>query len=208
MNVVFDVGNVLVRWDPRHLYRKLFADAERMEWFLTHVCDPAWNLEQDRGRSFADGVAERIARHPEWEAEIRAYDERWFETLDGGIEENVGLLHRLKAEGVPLYAITNFSAEKFAITRTHFPFFDLFDGIVVSGEEQLLKPDPAIYRLLLDRYGLAAADCVFIDDSAANVAGARAIGMEGILYAPGVDLATKLAELGALSGPMPASASP
>jgi len=112
--VVFDVGNVLLRWDPRNLYRKVFADEARRERFLAEVCSPDWNLEQDRGRSFADAVHALLPRHPEWAAEIRAFDARWQEMVTGAIEANVDVLRRLRADGVPVYAITNFSREKYA----------------------------------------------------------------------------------------------
>ncbi|MGH7121098.1 MAG: HAD family hydrolase [Acetobacteraceae bacterium] len=194
---VFDIGNVLIRWDPRNLYRKLFdGDAQRMEWFLANVCTDLWNLEQDRGRSFADATAECIARFPDWETEIRAYDERWVETLGGAIAENVTLLARLDRAGVPLYAITNYSVEKFALTRTLFPFLEAFRGIVVSGAERIVKPDPRIYRLLCERHALDPIACLFIDDSPANVAAARALGMAAIQYASGLDLARALQRLG------------
>ena len=176
---VFDIGNVLVRWDPRHLYRKLIAEEAAREDFLARICSPAWNLEMDRGRPFAEGVAELVARHPEREALIRAFDERWLETLDGTVEEAVAILEELRAAGVKTYAITNFSREKFALTRERYPFLDGFDGIVVSAHERLLKPDPQIYALLCERHGLAPADCIFIDDSLPNVEGARAFGMQG-----------------------------
>ena len=194
--VVFDIGNVLLRWDPRHLYRALFDDEAQMEWFLAHVCDPAWNLEQDRGRTWAEAVEERIARHPEWASRIRAFDERWQETVPGAIEENVALVARLRAAGVPTYAITNFSREKFEESRRRFPWLDAFDGVVVSAVERLVKPDPAIYRLFLERYGLTAPDCVFIDDSEANVAGAQSVGMGAILYREPMDLAAALRRMG------------
>jgi 2-haloacid dehalogenase len=178
MNIVFDIGNVLLRWDPRFLYRKIFADESRMEWFLAHVCGNDWNLEQDRGRSFAEAVREATLRHPEYAAEIAAYDERWQETLPHAIDGSVAILESLGARGAPLYAITNWNGEKFRETRSRFAFLDHFRDIVVSGDARLVKPDPAIYRLLLDRNGLVAADCLFIDDGAANVAGAEAVGMQ------------------------------
>ena len=190
--VVFDVGNVLLRWDPRNLYRKIFKSVEQMEWFLCHVCDGPWNEAQDRGRTWADAVQERTKTFPQWTAEIRAYDERWMETLDGAIEENVNVLRALKQANVPVYAITNFSKEKFHAARAQFGFFDLFEGIVVSGEEQLIKPDPRIFRLFLDRYQLSATACMFVDDSLANVAAAKEIGMRTIHYEEGLDLAAAL----------------
>jgi|SRR5882724_11659600 len=180
--VVFDIGNVLLRWDPRLLYRKLFADEAEVEWFLREVCSPSFNLQLDGGRPFSEAVAELTGRFPNYAGEIRAYDERWLETTQGLIADSAEILERLRRNGVRNYAITNFSAEKFSIVRTIFPTLDAFDGIIVSGEEYVVKPDPAIYRLLLDRYGLAAADCLFIDDSAKNVAGARAVGMHAHLF--------------------------
>jgi 2-haloacid dehalogenase len=194
--VVFDIGNVLLDWNPRHLYRKLFADEERMEWFLANICTPAWNLEQDRGRSFAEAVRELVGRHPEWEREIRAFDERWGETIAGEIEGSSELLSRLKNKGVALYAITNFSREKFAQTLTRFAFMREFEGIVVSAHEGLLKPDAAIYRLFLDRYRREASRCLFIDDSARNVEGARQVGMEGVLFSGAAGLVRDLEAFG------------
>lgn len=194
---VFDIGNVLIGWEPRNLYRRLLADdPERVEWFLENVCTPAWNLEQDRGRSFADGVSLLVRDFPHLESHIRAYDERWHETVTGAIDGMAPLVERLKRNGHRLYAITNFNRDKFRETRTRFPVLDGFDGIVVSGEEGLVKPDPAIYRLLFDRYGLKASDCVFIDDNEANVAGARAAGMTGLRFTGADRLAGDLRDLG------------
>ena len=178
MNIVFDIGNVLLRWDPRFLFTQYFDDEAEMEWFLAHVCDHEWNLEQDRGRSFADAVAERSAKFPEHAGAIAAYDTRWHETLPHAIEGTVAILDELVAREIPVYAITNWSAEKFRETRPRFPFLDKFRDIVVSGEEKLIKPDAAIYELFLRRNRLGAADCLFIDDSAANVGGAEAVGMK------------------------------
>lgn len=175
--VVFDIGGVLLDWDPRYLYRKIFDDPARMEWFLREVCTPAWNLEQDRGRPWAKAIAERIALYPDCADAIRAFDERWIETVSQPLMENVALLETLRGKGVPNYTITNFSAEKFVVACEAFPFLNDFDGAIVSGAEHLLKPDPEIYKLLLDRYHLEAADCFFIDDVAKNVDAARAIGM-------------------------------
>lgn len=194
--IVFDVGNVLLRWDPRHLYRKLFDDENRMEWFLSHVCTSEWNVEQDRGRDWDEAVALLVARHPDHEGPIRAFHERWHETVSGVYEENVALLERLRRAGVPNYCITNFSGPKFLEAQKRFPFLAGFDGVVVSGDERLLKPDPAIYRRLLDRYALRAEDCLFIDDSGANVEGARAVGMHAIHYREPMDLAAELQRFG------------
>ena len=178
MNVVFDIGNVLIGWDPRVLYRKIFATEDEVAWFLGDVCTPDWNLEQDRGRSFADAIAEATARHPAYADAIAAYHHRWAETILGPIAGTVAILDELAAQGTPLYAITNWHQDKFRETRGRFSFLDRFRDIVVSGDERVVKPDPAIYRLLLDRNGLQASSCVFIDDSPKNVAGAEAVGMK------------------------------
>jgi 2-haloacid dehalogenase len=171
------VGNVLIRWDPHLLYRKLIADEAERHDFLTRICAGAWNLEMDRGKTFAQGVAERIALFPDKADLIRAFDERWVETLGGAVEGSVAILEELRELGIPCYAITNFNHEKFDLTTRHFPFLSGFHGIVVSGEEGVVKPDRRIYELLCSRHGLVAEDCLFIDDSAANVEGARAAGM-------------------------------
>jgi 2-haloacid dehalogenase len=190
--VVFDIGRVLLDWDPRYLYRTIFSDEQEMERFLAEVCNQSWILELDRGVPFAEAVPAHIARHPHYEAEIRAFDERWHETNRGVIEDSLAILQSLQRQRVPNYAITNFSAEKFDESRTRFPFLDSFDGIVVSGREWLLKPDPAIYRLLLDRYRLAAEDCLFIDDALKNVDGAKAVGMHAHHFTSPAELANAL----------------
>jgi 2-haloacid dehalogenase len=192
-DVVFDIGNVLVRWSPHFLYSKIFADTAAIDRFLVEIDHDAWNLEQDRGRPFAEGIAACIADHPEWEAEIRAYDARWQEMLVGAIDGSVVLLETLRARGMPTWAITNFSREKFAETRARFPFLQGFRDTVVSAHERMVKPDPAIYRLLLDRNGLTAANCLFIDDSLANVHGARAVGMQAVHFTTPERLAADLA---------------
>lgn len=178
--VVFDVGNVLLDWDPRHLYGKIFADPAEMEWFLAEVCHPRWNIAQDGGRSWADAEAEAIGRHPAHLANIRAFRARWHEMIPSAHTPAVETLANLSQAAVPLYAITNFAADTFAETCERFPFFALFDGIVVSGEVGLLKPDPRIYRRLTDDHGVALSDCVFLDDSAMNCAAARDLGMHAI----------------------------
>ena len=175
--VIFDIGNVLIEWDPRHLYRRIFDTPEEIETFLSTICTPAWNLEQDRGRSFAEGVAELVERHPDFEAAIRAFDHRWDEMVPGLVPGTLALIERLEATGAPLYAITNFSAEKFEEARLRFPFFDRFRGTIVSGRERLVKPERPIFELLLARYELRAEACLFIDDSPANIAAARSLGM-------------------------------
>jgi 2-haloacid dehalogenase len=190
--VVFDLGGVLIDWDPRHLYRKLLADEAAVEEFLATVCTPEWNAELDRGRPFAEGVAELVERHPEHAANIAAYHERWSEMVVGDIPGTVEVLAELRTAGVPLYALTNWSAETFAITRGRFEFLEWFDGLLVSGQERVTKPDPAIFRLLVDRFGLDPAATVFVDDAEANVAAARRLGIDAIRFTGPEDLRREL----------------
>jgi 2-haloacid dehalogenase len=178
MNIVFDLGNVMLRWDPRFLYTQYFDTEEEMEWFLAHICNSAWNLEQDRGRSFADAVVELTVKHPEHAEAIAAFDTRWHETLPHAIDGTVEIFEELAARNAPLYAITNWNGDKFRETKLRFPFLNKFRDIVVSGDEKLVKPDAAIYELFLRRNNLAAEACLFIDDSVANVRGAEAVGMQ------------------------------
>ncbi len=180
--VIFDVGNVLIRWDARLLYRTLLPDEAAIDAFFAEVDFAAWNLEFDRGRGWEEGVAELAARHPHRAALLRAFHDRWQDTVPGAIDGSVAILESLAAAAVPLYAITNFSAEKWLETRARFPFLGRFRDAVVSGDEGLVKPDPAIFRLCLARNGLAAADCIFIDDSGPNVAGAAALGIDAIRF--------------------------
>ncbi|WP_233256146.1 HAD family hydrolase [Falsiroseomonas bella] len=198
--VVFDVGNVLIQWNPRHLYRKLFASEAEVEAFLAEICTDAWNLEQDRGRSWAEAVAERIALFPRHEALIRAFSDRWHEMVPGEVPGSAAILEALRDGGVPLYAITNFSAEKYAEARERFPLLRGFRDTVVSAHERMVKPDPAIYRLLLDRNGLEAARCLFVDDSAANVRGAQEVGMRAHHFRDAAGLAAELRALGLPAG--------
>ena len=194
--VVFDIGNVLVAWDPRMVYNRIFGDQAKAEWFLTEVCSHDWNLEQDRGRSWSEAEAEAIGRYPAYAEEIRAYRRHWREMVPGDIAVNVGILQRLHAQGTPIYAITNFAADTFVEARARFPFLGLFRDIVISAEERLLKPDHRIYHRLLERNRLAAGQTVFIDDSLPNVTAAREVGMGAIHYRPDVDLAAELRALG------------
>ncbi len=179
MNIVFDLGMVLIDWDPRHLYRKVFDDEEKMEWFLANVCHSDWNLEQDRGRSFDDGVIEATTRHPDYVHEIAMYRDRWMEMVPGAIDGTVAILEELHIKGAPLYAITNWNSDTFRATRSRFGFLSLFRDIVVSGDEKIIKPDPAISEMLTKRHGLKPMECLFIDDSMKNVIGAKAVGWKG-----------------------------
>lgn len=193
--VVFDLGGVLIDWNPQHLYRRLIADAAARERFLAEVCPQSWNERQDAGRPLAEATAERLARFPGETALIEAYYGRWEEMLAGAFADTVELLEALHARDVLLYALTNWSAELFPVARRRFEFLRRFRGIVVSGEEKLIKPDPAIFRLLCERHGLAPARCLFIDDNPANVEAAAALGFAAHRYRSAAALRDCLAGL-------------
>ncbi|MGI9416369.1 MAG: HAD family hydrolase, partial [Geminicoccaceae bacterium] len=163
--IIFDLGAVLIDWNPRHLYRKLFDDENTMEAFLKDICTPAWNAEQDRGRTWQEAVDMLVAAHPEYRDLIQAYHLRWTEMLKGPIQGTVDILERLDGEGHELHALTNWSAETFPIARERYGFLKRFRTILVSGEERLMKPDTAIFELMLERIGHPAKRCLFIDDS-------------------------------------------
>jgi 2-haloacid dehalogenase len=177
--VVFDIGNVLYGWDIRNLYAKLIADPARLDWFLGHVVTSQWHFQHDRGRSHAETIPELIAQYPTEAELIAAYVPRWLETISGPIPGMLELVAELGDAGVPLFAITNFSAEFWEMFRPAAPIFDRFAGIIVSGAEQLLKPEPAIYRLALARFGLAPGEGLFIDDRLENVRAGKAAGFPG-----------------------------
>ncbi len=199
--IVFDLGGVLIDWDPRHLYRKLFDDAEAMERFLAEICHANWNAQQDRGRTWSDAVAELVARHPEQQALIEAYHLRWEEMLGGPIEGTVQILAELRAAGRPLHALTNWSHETFPIARARYPFLGWFASILVSGEERVMKPETAIFQLLLERLGAPAEACLFIDDSAKNIEAAQALGFDAIRFTDPAALRTALAARRLLAEP-------
>lgn len=194
-NIVFDFGGVLVDWNPHHLYDKYFGSREKAEWFLNNICLYSWNLQMDGGKPFAEGVAELQAEHPEWSEAIAIYHTRWIEMMNGEIEGMASVIRRLKMAGYGVYGLTNWSAETFPMVRDTYPVFQEFDGIVVSGEEHLLKPDEAIYRCLLERYALQAEESLFVDDNADNVVGARNVGMKAIQFTSAEELERELKDV-------------
>lgn len=196
--IIFDFGGVLIDWNARHLYRKLFADPAELERFLTEIDFHSWNLELDRGRPYAESVVELSRQFPQYADLIKAYDERWEESLNGTIQATVEILRTLKERGYALYGLTNWSAEKYEIVHHQYPFIDLFDGIVVSGIVKLVKPDPRIFALLLEKTKRPAAECLFIDDSETNVAAARSLGFKAIHFKSAEQLGTELSRLGIL----------
>ena len=198
MIVVFDIGNVLVRWDRRYLYRKVFDDKKRMDRFLATALGMDFVAHTDVVADFAAAIDERANGFPEFSKEIRMFHERWIETLGGPIDENVALLRRLRASGKPVYALSNFAHETFALAERHHDFLSEFDDRVISGHVGVVKPDPRIYEILFKRAGRRPNELLFIDDSAANVRGAEALGMPAIHFTPGVDLERELVARGAL----------
>ncbi|ODP38585.1 HAD family hydrolase [Sphingomonas turrisvirgatae] len=195
--VIFDIGNVLFHWHPRFLYERLIGDDQALEAFLRDVVTLDWHFQHDAGRDFADTSAELSARFPEHADLIAAWGPRFNDSIGDPIAGMHDLVADLDSAGVPLFAITNFSHEFFPPFRAQWPdLFGRFRDIVVSGDEKLVKPDAAIYRLALDRFGLRAQDAVFIDDNAANVAGAQALGIHSILFKDAATTRAELAELG------------
>ena len=198
-SVIFDLGGVLIDWDPRHLYRKLFpGDEAAMERFLGEVCTMAWHLQHDAGRPFAETCAELKLRHPGHDALIDAFGARHAEMTAGAIPGTVALLERLAAGGVPLYAITNYPAETFPMAQQKFPFLALFRDVAVSGRERILKPDAELLRILFRRNSIVPDQAFFIDDSIRNVDAARALGLHAVHFRSAQVLERELLELGVL----------
>jgi 2-haloacid dehalogenase len=202
--VVFDLGGVLVDWNPRHLYRHLFgSDILGMERFLTEVCGPAWNECQDAGRDWNEAIAEAIRAHPEHADLIRAFRERWTEMLGGEFEDSVAILAELRAHDIPIFALTNWARDTFLIAEERYPFLQWFKQVMVSGREGMAKPNPAIFRLMLQRFALSAERTLFIDDSIRNVEAASKIGLKAILYRDAGQLRRELAAFHLPVSPIP-----
>jgi len=185
---VFDVGGVLVDWDPRHLYRKAFADEAEMERFLAEVCTWEWHHEHDKGARFADTIPALAAVFPEHEPLIRMWDARYLEMVPGPIDGMPELVRDLHRRGHRLLLLSNMPSEVWQPLCDRFEWFDLFDGAVVSGNEKVVKPDPAIFRILVARFGVDPHSCVFVDDRAENVDAARALGFEAVLFSDAASL--------------------
>jgi 2-haloacid dehalogenase len=197
--LIFDLGGVVLDWNPRHLYRKLIPDEVAREWFLTEVCSPAWNLQMDTGKPSAEAVAELSARFPDQAGLISAYWDRWPEMLGGPIPGTSELVAELAKSGRELYAISNFNGEVWPATMDAFPVLNSFKDIVISSFVGVCKPDPRIFALALRRFGVAAADCLFIDDVAANVDGAKAAGIAAVQFTSAAALRRLLASAGPAS---------
>jgi 2-haloacid dehalogenase len=195
-DVVFDIGGVLLDWNPDYLYRELIPDAGQREHFLANVATPEWNLQMDAGRTWAEAVAELTSLHPEHAEWIEAYDTGWLKMVGGLIDGTADIITELRAQGVPTYALTNFSAEKWAVAKEAFPILAEFTGEVVSGTEQTVKPDEKIYRILLERYDLDPARSFYTDDKDYNVVAARAVGLDAETFTDAPTLRRQLRERG------------
>jgi 2-haloacid dehalogenase len=197
--VVFDIGGVLLDWDPRHLYRRLFEDRGEMERFLAEVCTPQWHAQHDRGVPFSVSCARLAERHPEYAELIWAWGKRSEEMIAGPIEGTVAVLDDLQVAGIPCYGLTNMEAETYPLRRERYGFLRALAGTVVSSSEGLIKPDRRIFELLLDRFGLQARSTLFIDDSPANVAAARELGIQAVRFASPPQLRAELERRGLLA---------
>ena len=196
-NIVFDFGGVVMDWDPRYFFKDHFNDDDKMEYFLKNIVTDEWNGEQDRGRTLAEGTELQVAKHPEWEKEIRAYYDNWTTMLNSDIPHNVAVLRKLEHSKYELFGLTNWSAETFPYALENYDFFTLFkEKIVVSGTEKLIKPDPTIWNLLLNRYQIKAEESVFIDDNAKNIEVAKSLGFICVHIKEDTDLEKELRELG------------
>jgi 2-haloacid dehalogenase len=194
--VVFDLGNVLLDWEPRRLFRELIQDPAELDHFLTEICSPSWHYQQDLGRSTAAATADLQQQHPRYAELIGAFYSRWPDMTGGALPATVDVLRELRDAGIRLIGLTNWPADVFDPARERFPFFAWFEGIVVSGQEKLAKPDPAIFSLLLERYEIDPATAAYIDDTAAHVETARTLGMTGFRFTDTVSLRRDLASVG------------
>jgi 2-haloacid dehalogenase len=167
--VVFDVGGVLIDWDPRYLYRKIIPGEEQMEHFLAHVCTPEWHAQHDLGVPYEETIPALIAAHPQWADEIRAWDKRFVEMYGGPFDGTISLLSQLRSRRVPLLASTNWGAESWVVAKSRYEFLGWFDGALVSGEVGMAKPDPAFYELLVRTFGLIPDQTLYIEDNQANL---------------------------------------
>lgn len=192
-NIIFDFGGVLMDWNPRYFFRDYFQNDEMMEFFLKNIAVDEWNAEQDRGRRLSVGTEILVEKHPDWEKEIRAYYDNWTTMLRAEIPKNVEVLRKLANTDFALFGLTNWSHETFPFALANYDFFELFEGkIVVSGEEKMIKPDPKIWNVLLERYDIKAEESVFIDDNAKNIEVAETLGFITVHVREDTDLTAEL----------------
>ena len=181
-NIIFDYGGVLLDWNPHYLYDPYFGDVGKADWFLTNICTYEWNAQHDNGKPIAEGTAELIAEHPEWEKEIRLYYDDFMKMMGGQIPGMEELVKGLKVKGYRVFGLSNWSVETFALVRHVYPVLDLMEDMVISGIERVMKPDHRIFELALERFGIKAEETVFIDDNPKNVQAACEVGIRGVLF--------------------------
>lgn len=196
--IIFDLGGVLLDWDPRYLYRNYFQQADEMEAFLSEIDFAGWNSQQDKGRRFADAVAQLSSLFPHRASLIRAYHEHWEQSIAGPINGTVNIVRGLKAAGYPLFALSNWSDETFPIAYRKYDFLHIFDQVLISGAVRLIKPDPRIFELMLRRTGCPARNCLLIDDAPANIEVATRLGFQSAQFTSAEALEKLLIELGLL----------
>ena len=196
-NIIFDLGGVLIDWNPLYVYNKLIPDKEKRDYFFNNICTHDWNIQQDAGTPFVEATRMKVAEFPEWKEYIEAFYGRWEEMLGEQIDGTVKILKScIDDENLHVYALTNWSAETFPITLDKFDFLHWFEGIVVSGVEKMIKPNQEIYDLILNRYGLVAEESIFIDDNLDNVNAANELGINAIHYKNPEDLLKALSRRG------------
>jgi 2-haloacid dehalogenase len=181
-NFIFDYGGVLLDWNPHYLYDPYFGDKDKAEWFLMNICTYEWNAQHDNGKPIAEGTAELIGQHPEWEKEIRMYYDDFMKMMGGQIPGMEDFVKSLKAKGYHVFGLSNWSVETFALVRPVYPILDLMEDMVISGVEKVMKPDHRIFELALERFGIKASETIFIDDNPNNVKAANELGIRGILF--------------------------
>lgn len=197
--IIFDLGNVLIDWNPKYVFDKRFDDEEQKKYFFENICTMEWNEAQDAGRSIKEATEELVAKHPEWKEHIEAYYKEWKDMLGGPIHDTVGIFRELKQSGkYKLFALTNWSAELFPYALETYEFLHWFDGRVVSGEEKMRKPHTEFYHILLNRFGVKAEEALFIDDNFRNIQAAEKIGIKTIHFTSPVQLKEELTELNIL----------
>ena len=195
--IIFDLGGVLIDWDPRKVYRTVFKTEEEIDWFFENICTSDWNENQDAGYPIAKATEELVSKHPEWEKEIKAFYGRWVEMLGGPIQGTVDIFQLLKQNPTyKFYALTNWSAETFPIALDRFDFLQWFDGRLVSGEEKTRKPFPDFYQKLIDKFSIDPSRAIFIDDNLRNVIAGESMGLQGVHFTDPADLKIKLTESG------------
>ena len=197
--IIFDLGGVLIDWSPRHVFKNIIEDEQELDYFLSNVCNPDWFVQQDRGQTTEDGTKELAEKHPKYASYIEMFYERWEEMLIGPIQPTVDILTKLATDKKHrVYALTNWSAETFPVALRKYEFLQLFEGIVVSGHEKVIKPERRIYEIMCERYAIKPETAVFIDDNERNIQACRAFGMQGVHFLSPEQTASELAELGVL----------